>query len=58
MTRMLLTIKLMPDSPDLDLQELRNKVKEVSDNFGAELLDKDIIEPVAFGLKALKVMFI
>lgn len=48
----------MPDSPELDLSELRIKAKEVSSNFGAELLDRDVIEPVAFGLKALKLMFI
>ena len=55
---MFLTIKIMPETPEIDLTELRNKAKEVSEKFGAELLDKDVIEPVAFGLKALKLMFI
>ena len=47
----------MPDDPETDLQSIRIKAKEVSDNFGAELLDKNEIEPVAFGLKALKLVF-
>ena len=55
---MLLTVKIMPESPETDLQEIRNKAKEVSKEFGADLLDKDVIEPVAFGLNALKLMFI
>ena len=57
MAKMFITIKIMPDDPERDLQEMRIKTKEVSDNFGAELLDKDEIEPVAFGLKALKLVF-
>jgi len=57
MAKMFITIKIMPDSPEIDLQVLRVKAKEASDAFGAELLDKDEIEPVAFGLKALKLIF-
>ncbi len=48
----------MPESPEVDLAELRTKAKEVAEKFGAEILDKDVIEPVAFGLNALKLMFI
>ena len=54
---MFVTIKIMPDSPETDLNDIRTKAQEVAKIFGAELLDKDIIEPVAFGLKALKLMF-
>lgn len=48
----------MPESPEIDLQEIRTKSKTVSQEFGAELLDKDLIEPVAFGLNSIKLMFI
>lgn len=48
----------MPDSVDLDLKELREKIKDVIAKESGELLDKDELEPVAFGLKALKLMFI
>ena len=54
---MFVTVKIMPDSPETDLNDIREKAKDVADRFGAELLDKDVIEPVAFGLKALKLMF-
>lgn len=47
----------MPDSLDIDLSNIREKTKIISDSFGAELLDKDEIELVAFGLKALKLIF-
>ncbi|MBS3152498.1 elongation factor 1-beta [Candidatus Woesearchaeota archaeon] len=57
MAKMFITIKIMPESPEIDLKILRDKAKEVSDDFGAELLDKDFIEPVAFGLNALKLIF-
>ena len=55
---MLLTIKIMPEDPEIDLNDIRSKAKEVGGKMGAELLDKDQIEPIAFGLKALKIMFI
>ncbi len=58
MAKMFITVKLMPDSPETDLQELRVKAKEIGLKFSAELLDRDEIEPVAFGLNALKIMFL
>jgi len=56
MAKMFVTFKVMPESPDTDLKDLRNKIHAVVSDFGGELLDRDIIEPVAFGLKALKLM--
>lgn len=58
MARMFLTIKIMPEDTDTDLNAIRSKAKNISKDFEAELLDKDQIEPVAFGLKALKLMFL
>ena len=57
MAKMFITVKIMPGDPDVDLNGLRDEAKKISDDFGAELLDKDEIEPVAFGLKALKLVF-
>lgn len=48
----------MPEDPEVDLKIIRVKAKKIADEFGADLLDKDQIEPIAFGLKALKIMFI
>lgn len=58
MANMFITIKIMPESPEINLDSLREKAKEIGTKFEAELLDKDEIEPVAFGLKALKIIFI
>ncbi len=55
---MFVTVKIMPESPEVDLGVLRAEAKVKADAFGAELLDKDSIEPVAFGLKALKLVFL
>ena len=56
MAKMLITFKVMPDSPETDLKDLRIKVQKIVSDFGGELLDRDVIEPVAFGLNALKLM--
>jgi len=47
----------MPDSPETNLNSLREEIKGIVEKYGGELLDKDEIVPVAFGLKALKVIF-
>ena len=48
----------MPESPEVDLNPIRSKAKKIGNEFGAELLDKDVIEPVAFGLNAVKLIFL
>ncbi len=58
MAKMFVTYKVMPESPDTNLKDLRTKIQVIVTNFGGELLDRDIIEPVAFGLMALKLMII
>ncbi len=57
MAKMFVTLEIMPDSPETDLSLLRNKIKKVVGKYSGELLDKDETVPVAFGLKALKVIF-
>lgn len=52
------TITVMPVSPDTDLEALEVKVKAVIKEFSGEKETKTEIEPVAFGLKALKVLFV
>lgn len=48
----------MPGSPDVDLNELENKVMKEIKKFTGETETKNEIEPVAFGLKALKITFV
>ncbi len=52
------TLKVMPESPEVDLEQLEVKVKEKIKDFAGEGETKTEIEPVAFGLKALKVIFV
>ncbi|MGB9937420.1 MAG: elongation factor 1-beta [Methanobacterium sp.] len=50
------TIKLMPESPDVDLEKMKSDI-QTSIPEGAELHKIDE-EPIAFGLVALNVMVI
>lgn len=46
------TFKIMPESPDVDLENLKEEI-------GKSIKIQDYkIEPIAFGLKALKIMLI
>jgi elongation factor 1-beta len=50
-------IKIMPESVDTDLAELKEKLKSVIPE-GADLHGDIVEEPIAFGLKALIVTLI
>ena len=52
---MFITIKFMPESPEVDLNKIREGAGEIAPKYEAKILDRDEIEPVAFGLKALKI---
>lgn len=47
-----ISLKVMPESPDVDMEKLKANIAKV-----VEIKDAKI-EPVAFGLKALKVLVI
>lgn len=57
MARVIVTLKIMPTGPDIDLKKVEhnsiNKIKKFGGGIG-----KIEIEPIAFGLKALKIFFI
>ncbi len=54
MASVIVTMKIMPVSPDVDLAKVEeDSMKEIA-NFCGETESKKEIEPVAFGLKALK----
>jgi len=48
--------KLMPESPDVDLEEIQNQAKKIVENFGGTNKEYEI-QPIAFGLKAVIVFF-
>lgn len=49
-------IKIMPDSPEANLEEIESKVKETVKSEGG-INNEYSIEPVAFGLKSLTAFF-
>ncbi|MEM4703099.1 MAG: elongation factor 1-beta [Candidatus Pacearchaeota archaeon] len=48
-----LKIKILPDSPDVDLQEIEKKIKKIIEQFPNAKLHSTETEEIAFGLKAL-----
>jgi elongation factor 1-beta len=52
----LITIKLMPESPETNLEALKEKAKKVLEEKQADKVSFEE-EPIAFGLKAIKASF-
>ena len=48
-----LKLKIMPESPELDLEELKPKIEKSLKQAGTIRINSIQEEPVAFGLKAL-----
>jgi elongation factor 1-beta len=49
----------MPESPDTDLAKIQHEAEKAIDHFVSEKGEKRfLIEPIAFGLKALKITFV
>ena len=57
MADVIITFRIMPVSPEVDLEGIKVKAKEAITAFGGEV-GKESIEPVAFGLKALILIFV
>ncbi|MBN2881235.1 elongation factor 1-beta [Candidatus Woesearchaeota archaeon] len=58
MANAIVTLKVMPDSPETDLTALQQKIMTELEKFCGETEVRVEIEPVAFGLKAIKLMFV
>jgi len=52
------TITVMPESPEIDLDKVQEEVAKLVREFAGDRDTKAEIEPVAFGLKALKYIFV
>lgn len=52
MAQVILTFKIMPESPDVDLSLVKQKASDMISEFGGEV-GKSEEQPIAFGLKAL-----
>ena len=57
MAQVIVTLRIMPESPDTDLVELEKQATQKIANFGGDV-GKTEITPVAFGLKALNLYFV
>ena len=58
MADVVVTMKIMPDSPEIDLKKVESEALEKIKNFTGMDNYKVEQEPVAFGLKAVKIMFV
>jgi elongation factor 1-beta len=56
MGKVIVTMKVMPDRPDVDLQKIGTEIKKIIEQSGE--FGRLEVQPVAFGLKALVVYFI
>ncbi len=56
MSKAVVTFKLMPESPEVDLEPIKEEARKIAQEAGAigEMQIKE--EPIAFGLKAVLVM--
>lgn len=58
MANAIVTIKIMPESPEVNLEELEKKALSDITEFNNGKETKTEIEPIAFGLKAVKIIFV
>ncbi len=58
MANVIITMKIMPISPETDLSKIEEAAKAKISAFAGEGDMKTEQEPVAFGLKALKILFV
>jgi len=58
MAKVVITLKVMPDSPNADLNKIENSVIKEIEKFAGKTEIKKELEPVAFGLKSLKMIFV
>ncbi len=57
MAKIIVTIKIMPKTVETDLKKIEEEAKKIIESFG-EKLAKTEVEPIAFGLNALKLTFL
>jgi len=57
MADVIIVLKIMPSSPEVDLSKIEESSKKEIENFGGRINNVEQ-EPVAFGLKAIKITFL
>ena len=58
MANAIITVRIMPESPDVDLEHVKKLAEQKIDHFvGGQKQKQFEIKPVAFGLKSLDIHF-
>lgn len=57
MAKVIITLRIMPSSIETNLKDIEGSIIKAINDFGGET-GKIEIEPIAFGLKALKIFFL
>ena len=57
MATVIITLKIMPASPDENLSKIEEEAKKLIEKYGGKF-HKTEIEPIAFGLNAVKIIFV
>ena len=58
MARVVVTLKIMPESPEIDLDSIESEAKAKILEFSKNSEMRSVQEPIAFGIKALKITFV
>ncbi|MBI2647370.1 elongation factor 1-beta [Candidatus Woesearchaeota archaeon] len=58
MAQVVVTLRIMPNNPNTELSKIETKVKKEIIDFCDSKEFKINIEPIAFGLEALNIMFV
>ena len=58
MANVVVTFRIMPNDPGIDLSKLESDIKTEIISFCSAREFKTVIEPIAFGLKALIIYFV
>ena len=58
MAKAIVTVKIMPKTPEIDLSQIEKDAKLVIAEFAGEGETKTEEEAIGFGLKALKIIFV
>ncbi len=58
MANVVVTLKIMPESPDTNLELIEKQALIKIKNFAGDKETKTMQEPIAFGLNALKIIFV
>jgi elongation factor 1-beta len=58
MAKAIVSFRVMPESPDVDMKALEELCLQKVKDFAGECETRVEIEPIAFGLKALKIKFV